>query len=171
MFIPESEYLTGDTSIDIHSPGRQWIFFIKISWQFRLWCMLMLAKQEKITLYTIRTYILPACNDLNCLVISLDAIFFRLVEVNSLRKRFWHNTTFLLRQYMRIHKKSSRPRWLSRMRVRLKTRRSRVRTPPRSATFFRGDWSWNIFYGHSLPSADSSKAVVSFWRKNVHNTD
>ena len=54
--------------------------------------------------------------------------------------------------------------------VRLETRRSRVKTPPRSATFFRGDWSWNIFYGHSLPSADSRRAVVSFWRKNVHNT-
>ena len=43
-------------------------------------------------------------------------------------------------------------------------------TPPRSATFFRGDWSWNIFYGHSLPSADSRRAVVSFWRKNVYDT-
>ena len=29
---------------------------------------------------------------------------------------------------------------------------------------------WNIFYRHSLPSADSRRAVVSFWRKNVHNT-
>ena len=54
--------------------------------------------------------------------------------------------------------------------VRLETRRSRVQSPPRSATFFRGDWSWNSFYGHSLPSADSRRAVVSFWRKNVHNT-
>ena len=54
--------------------------------------------------------------------------------------------------------------------VRLETRRSRVQPPPRSATFLRGDWSWNIFYGHSLPSADSRRAVVSFWRKNVHNT-
>ena len=54
--------------------------------------------------------------------------------------------------------------------VRLETRRSQVQPPPRSATFFRGDWSWNIFYGHSLPSADSRRAVVSFWRKNVHNT-
>ena len=27
-----------------------------------------------------------------------------------------------------------------------------------------------IFSSHSLPSADSRKAVVSFWRKNVHNT-
>ena len=27
-----------------------------------------------------------------------------------------------------------------------------------------------FFYGHSLPSADSRRAVVSFWRKNVHNT-
>ena len=54
--------------------------------------------------------------------------------------------------------------------VRLETRRSRVQPPPRSATFFHGDWSWNIFYGHSLPSADSRRAVVSFSRKNVHNT-
>ena len=54
--------------------------------------------------------------------------------------------------------------------VRLETRRSRVQPPTRSATLFRGDWSWNIFYGHSLPSADSRMAVVSFWRKNVHNT-
>ena len=44
--------------------------------------------------------------------------------------------------------------------VRLETRRSRVQSPPKSATFFRGDWSWNIFYGHSLPSADSRRAVV-----------
>ena len=54
--------------------------------------------------------------------------------------------------------------------VRLETRRSRVQPPPRWATFFRGDWSWNIFYGHSLPSADSRRAVVSFLRKNVPST-
>ena len=65
---------------------------------------------------------------------------------------------------------SRRLRWLSWMPVRLETRRSQVWSPPRSATFFHGDWSWNIFYGHSLPSADSRRAVVSFWRKNVHNT-
>ena len=65
---------------------------------------------------------------------------------------------------------NGRPRWLSWLRVRLETRRSRVRPPSRSATFFRGDWSWNIFYGHSHPSTDSRRAVVSFWRKNVHNT-
>ena len=69
----------------------------------------------------------------------------------------------------KIRKLFRRPRWLG-CAVRLKTRRSRVQPPPRSATFFRGDWSWNIFYGHSLPSADSRRAVVSFWRKNVHNT-
>ena len=54
--------------------------------------------------------------------------------------------------------------------VQLETRRSWVQPPPRSATFFRGDWSWNMFYGHSLPSTDSRRAVFSFWRKNVHNT-
>ena len=35
---------------------------------------------------------------------------------------------------------------------------------------FNGDWSWNIFYTHSLPSTDSRTPVVSFWRKNVHTT-
>ena len=42
-------------------------------------------------------------------------------------------------------------------------------TPAGSATFFRGEWSWNSFYDDYLPSADSWRAVVSFWRKNVHN--
>ena len=63
-----------------------------------------------------------------------------------------------------------RPQWLSWMPVRLETRRLRVRPPPRSSTFFRGDSSCNIFYGHSLPFVDSRRAVVSFWRKNMHNT-
>ena len=43
-------------------------------------------------------------------------------------------------------------------------------TSASSATFFSGNWSWNIFYSHSLPSTDSRKAVVGFWRKNVHTT-
>ena len=46
--------------------------------------------------------------------------------------------------------------------VRLETRRSRVQPLPWSAIFFRGDWSWNIFYGQSLPSADSRRAFVSY---------
>ena len=29
---------------------------------------------------------------------------------------------------------------------------------------------FSMQYGNSLPSADSRRAVVSFWRKNVHNT-
>ena len=47
-----------------------------------------------------------------------------------------------------------RPRWLSRIRVRLVIRRSRARFPP--ATFFRRNWLWNIFY------YDSRRTVVSF---------
>ena len=43
-------------------------------------------------------------------------------------------------------------------------------TPAGLATFFHGEWSWNIFYGHSLPSAESRRAVVSFWQRNAHNT-
>ena len=41
--------------------------------------------------------------------------------------------------------------------------------PPGPVTFFRGEWSWNIFCGHSLPSANSRRAVVSFWGKYMHN--
>ena len=66
--------------------------------------------------------------------------------------------------------KTSRPLWLNWMHVRLVIRKLRVRPPTWSATFFRGDWSWKTSCGHSLPSADSRRAVVSFWRKNVHNT-
>ena len=39
---------------------------------------------------------------------------------------------------------------------------------PTSGTFFRGDLVMKKFYGHSLSSADSRRAVVSYWRKNVH---
>ena len=35
-------------------------------------------------------------------------------------------------------------------------------------TFFCGDRSRNHFYDHSLPSTDSSRAIVSYWRKDVH---
>ena len=42
-------------------------------------------------------------------------------------------------------------------------------TPVGSATFFRGDLIMKYFL-RSFPSADLGRAVVSFWRKNVHNT-
>ena len=29
--------------------------------------------------------------------------------------------------------------------------------------------SWRLIMKYSLPSADSRRAVVSFWQKNVHN--
>ena len=38
-----------------------------------------------------------------------------------------------------------------------------------SGTFFRGDLVMKKkFYNHSPPSAASRRAVVSYWRKNVH---
>ena len=43
-------------------------------------------------------------------------------------------------------------------------------TPAGLAHSFVEIWSSNIFYGHSLISADSRRAVVSFWRKDVHNS-
>ena len=66
--------------------------------------------------------------------------------------------------FMILCKTSYRPRWVNRMRVRLEIRRSRVRSSSSSTTFFRRDWSWNIFYGHSLPSANSRQLSVSVER-------
>ena len=34
--------------------------------------------------------------------------------------------------------------------------------------YFHGDWSWNNFYRHSPPSADSLRVVVSYKLKYVH---
>ena len=39
---------------------------------------------------------------------------------------------------------------------------------PISGTFFRGDLVMKNSYGHSPSSADSRRAVVSYWQKNVH---
>ena len=39
---------------------------------------------------------------------------------------------------------------------------------PMFSTLLRGDWSWKNFYGHSPSSADSRRAVVSYWQKSVH---
>ena len=63
----------------------------------------------------------------------------------------------------------SQPRWLSRMHVWLVIR-SRVRSPPGLAMFFPRDWSWNIFYNHSLHSADSKRAIVSLWPYGHHRS-
>ena len=35
-------------------------------------------------------------------------------------------------------------------------------------SFIEIDHELSIFCGYSLPSSDSRRAVVSFWRKNVH---
>ena len=64
----------------------------------------------------------------------------------------------------------SRPRWLSWMRIRLETRRSRVR-PRRGRQHSFMEIDHEIFSTVILSlSADSRRAVVSFWQKNVHNT-
>ena len=39
---------------------------------------------------------------------------------------------------------------------------------PGLVPYFRGDWSWNNFYGHSPPSAYSRRVVVSYKGKYVH---
>ena len=72
-------------------------------------------------------------------------------------------TDIVLMEYQ-YTKQISRPQWLSWMRRPTGDQEGMGSTPAEVG------WSWNIFYGHSLPSADSIRAVVSFWRKNVHNT-
>ena len=37
-----------------------------------------------------------------------------------------------------------------------------------SGTISRRDWSWNNVYGHSLRTADSTRTIVSYWRKYGH---
>ena len=81
---------------------------------------------------------------------------------------FYFQNTWI--QYVSIDLKGCRVRWFSWMRVRLVIRRLRVRFPLGRQHSFVEIWPWNIFYGHSLPFADSRRAVVSFWRKNLHNT-
>ena len=39
---------------------------------------------------------------------------------------------------------------------------------PGLVPYFWRDWSWNNFYGHSPPSADSRRVFVSYKRKYVH---
>ena len=53
------------------------------------------------------------------------------------------------------------------MRVRLACGLSRVRSSG-PVTFFHGVWSSNHFYSHSHSNTDSSRAVVSYWQKDVH---
>ena len=69
---------------------------------------------------------------------------------------------------------ASRPVFVARMRVRLVIRRLRVRPPPdRQYSFV--DIEYEIFSTAilflPLVQAGSRRTVVSFLRKNVHNTD
>ena len=74
--------------------------------------------------------------------------------------------------YVVRHAKEStcRPRWLSWMRRPTGDQEVAGSTPAEVGNILSWRLIMNIFYGHSLPSADSRRAVVSFWRKNVHNT-
>ena len=58
--------------------------------------------------------------------------------------------------------KSCWPRWLIWMCHAMVIRRLWGWTPPGRQHSFVEIWSWNIFCGHSLPSAASRRAVVSF---------
>ena len=51
---------------------------------------------------------------------------------------------------------------------RLVSRRSRVRSSRPAHSFLEICMVMKKIYDHCLPSADSRRAVVSYWRKNVH---
>ena len=62
------------------------------------------------------------------------------------------------------------PRWLSWMRRPTGDQEVAGSTPAEVGNILSWRLIMKYFYGHSLPSADSRRAVVSFWRKNMHNT-
>ena len=66
---------------------------------------------------------------------------------------------------------SSRPRWLNWMRRPTGDQEVAGSTPAEVGNILSWRLIMKYFYGHSLPSPDSRRAVVSFWRKNVHNTE
>ena len=61
-----------------------------------------------------------------------------------------------------VYKILCRPGWLSGMRIRLVIRRLRVQ-PLQVSNMILRRLIMKYFYSHSLPSADSRRAVVSFW--------
>ena len=66
---------------------------------------------------------------------------------------------------------TSWPQWLSLMCLWLVIRRSQVWTLLGPVTFCFLDWSWNHFYSHSLPSADSRRQLsVTGKRKCLFKT-
>ena len=74
----------------------------------------------------------------------------------------WTNRDFSM------HFTWSRAAYRSRERVWLQIKGSLAGSSPGPSTYFRGDLSWNNFYDHSPPSADSRREDVSFWRKYVN---
>ena len=52
------------------------------------------------------------------------------------------------------------------VRIRLVCGRLQVQSSRPAKHSFVEIWSWKNFYDHSLPSGDSRRAVVSYWRKN-----
>ena len=78
----------------------------------------------------------------------------------------WSGSTMCVHKnfYQRLKNKLLHP---TPLKMKMDCGRSRVRSSG-PATFFRGYWSWNHFYGHSFPSADSISSVVNYWRNDVH---
>ena len=137
----------------------------KVLWRSAVHC------HYKVLVSTLSETLIKTGSHRKCLC-CISAIMLRCIMQQADFNWFLWNLNWVNMQIRSLTKLliNRRPWWLSWMCVWLETRRSGVGPPPRSATFFHGDWSWNNFYGHSLRSADSRRAVVSFWWKNVHNT-
>ena len=78
-------------------------------------------------------------------------------EITEISNTHWFDMNFLETVYITIGGAVARTA----------CKRPRVRSP-RPAYSFVETSSWNNFYGHSPSSADSRRADVSYWWKNVH---
>ena len=86
--------------------------------------------------------------------------FFPHLDEYLLEPHIWGYTIVL---NLSVHPSISPPLWLNLMRILLVTRSGPGWIPLGPATFFPRDWSWNIFYSHYLPSAESrSKGSCQF---------
>ena len=72
--------------------------------------------------------------------------------------------------FLWYHAEGCRPRWLIWMRRPTGDQEVAGSTPAEVGNIFSWRLIMKYFAGHFLPSADSRRAVVSFWRKNVHST-
>ena len=142
-------------------------------------CSWKKKKINKIFQYVVCWNFYPECKALRintpCMLLLIPhyLFLFSLFYTTEVIKVIWNQPNFrcvfsFLQLFLIAPDRRDWSQWLSWMLSWLVIRRPLVQSPLGLAAFFHGDWSWNIFYCDSLPSADSRSAVVSFWWKQEH---